>query len=133
MENKHGRIVIPASSHPWSHELATAHALANFGKTVEFLPETEGTRVTSPDILMDGLVWEMKAPESSNVKSLQKTLRRAGRQSPNVIVDSSRMKGVPDQAVERELRRLLPLVKSISRLILVTKQGEVVDIGRNRH
>lgn len=77
---------------------------------------------------MDGVVWEMKSPASASVKSLQKVLRRAGRQSHSVIVDTARMRGVSDRAVQRELARLLPLVASVQRLRLVTKARDVFDI-----
>ena len=126
---KEGRIVIPGGTDVWPHELATARALAAAGRTVEFLPRREGDRVRSADVLMGGVVWEMKAPESSRVASLQRVLRRAGAQSHSVIVDTARMRGVADAEAERELRRLLPLVASVRRLVLVNKRREVVDIG----
>lgn len=78
---------------------------------------------------MDGVVWEMKSPTSTSVRSLQKVLRRAGKQSHNVVVDIARMKGVSDRDAQRELTRLMPLVASVQRLRMVTKARGVVDIG----
>lgn len=97
---KQGQIVIPAGIDIWHHELVTAQALAESGRTVEFLRRIDGNRVSTPDIIVEGVVWEMKAPESKDVKSLQRVLRRAARQSPNVIVDTFRMKGVSDAEAE---------------------------------
>ena len=123
-----GSVIIPASADVWPHELDTARALAAHGHTVRFLPRIGGNGVKSADILMDGAVWEMKSPRSGNLSSLQKNLRRAGKQSRFVIVDIARMRGISDAGAERELRRLLPLVKSVRRIILITKSKDEVDI-----
>lgn len=111
-----GRVIIPSNVAVWEHEISAARRLAGTGREIEFLPRIEGKDIKTADIVMDGIAWEMKSPESSNLKSLQRTLRRAGRQSPNVLIDVARMRGVPSPTVERELRRLKPLVKSIRRL-----------------
>ena len=124
-----GSIVIPSGVSVWPHEIATAQALAAAGKHIEFLRPAEGQRVKSADMQMDGIVWEMESPETRDCKSLQRTLRRAGRQSPNVIVDALRMNQLDDATIEHELRRLKPLVKSIRRLLFITKDRRIVDIG----
>ena len=67
-----GDVVVPSGTSAWPHELATAKALAMAGHDVEFLPRIDGKAVKSADVLMDGVVWEMKSPTSTSVKSLQK-------------------------------------------------------------
>lgn len=129
MKNTAGNITIPADCDVWPHELRTAKALAASGHDVVFVRRIGGDRVKTPDIEMDGILWEMKCPETGQTKSLQRVLRRASAQSGNVLIDSSRMKGVSDQAVERELRRLKPLVKAVRRLILVNKERKVIDLS----
>ena len=129
MGARQGKVVLPAHGEVWPHELETAKALAATFGDVEFIPRVEGQRVKSPDIAMLGMQWEMKSPRANDVKALQRILRRAGRQSPNVVVDTSRMKGVSDAAAEKELRRLLPLVKSVRRLVMVNKRREALDLG----
>ena len=81
---------------------------------------------------MDGIVWEMKSPTSSNLKSLQKVLRRAGKQSHNVVIDVARMKGVSDCDAQRELARLLPLVASVRHIRMVAKTRAVLTSARKR-
>lgn len=128
MKNAMGNITIPANCDVWPHEMRTAKALAAAGYDVAFVQCVSGDKVKTPDIQMDGVLWEMKCPETSQLKSLQRVLRRASQQSPNVLIDSARMKGVGDQAVERELRRLKPLVRAVRRLILVNKARDVIDL-----
>ena len=127
-----GDVVVPSGTDVWHHELATAKAPAMAGHDVEFLPRIDGKEVKSADVLMDSIIWEMKSPTSASVKSLQKALRRAGRQSHNVVVDTARMRGVSDRAVQRELVRLLPLVASVQRLRLATKARDAFDITQRR-
>ena len=124
--NKDGNI--PNHLGIWPHEYRCAQALRAAGKTVEFLPAIQGDGVKTADLVMDGIVWEMKSPESTSIKSLQRILRRASKQSSNVIVDTSRATSLSDAAIERELRRLLPFTKSVKRLLMVTKAGDVVDL-----
>lgn len=102
--------------------------MAVAGFTVEFLRRSEGAGVKSADIIMNGVAWEMKAPRTANLKKIQRVLRRASSQSRNVIIDCIRLDGLSDDAVERELRKLKPLVKSVKRIILVTKTRTVIDI-----
>lgn len=115
---------MPAGTPVWEHEIRTAQAIAATGRTVEFLPRTLGKRVKNADIAFDGVRWEVKSPESPSVRSLQKTLRRAVKQSPNVVVDISMMRGVTPEAAMRELRLLTGLIKDLRRLKMVTRAGK---------
>lgn len=61
---------------------------------------------------MDGFVWEMKAPSSSNLGKLQRVFRW-GMQPRNVILDSMWLERLSDSSVENEMRRARPPVMSI--------------------
>lgn len=128
MSKQEGNIVILPGADVWPHELAAAKTLASTGRNVTFLKKTTGIKVQSADLEMNGLIWEMKSPETNNLKALQRILRKAGHQSHNVIIDGTRAKRISDTAMEKELRKLKPLVKSIHRLMLITKDGNIVDI-----
>ena len=109
--------------------MKTAEALAADGRTVEFVRRSEEQRATSADVLMDGIVWEMKAPTASNMKAVEKNLRKALDQSDCVIFDSRRMKGIPDRAIERELRVCATgRVKALRRLLFVNRHAQIIDI-----
>lgn len=130
MAKNRGRVTVPTSANIWPHELRCAKAITSAGNTVEFLARMEGYKVKTPDLVVDGVVWELKSPESSNLKSLQRILRRAGSQSRNVNIDTTRTTKLSDTTVEKELRRL-PLTKSVRRIIMVAKDGSIIDIGRS--
>lgn len=125
MAIREGKVTILDGAHPWPHELNAANALAATGHSVVFLPETKGKLVKSADIEMDGNLWEIKSPESSSLKALQKNLRKALHQSSRVVIDARRMKGVSDLAAERELIKLAKEFRSLKRLILIKSSGTV--------
>lgn len=127
-EIRKGRIIIAPGINVWPHELKTAEALASAGYTVEFIRRSEERYATSADCVINGTVWEMKSPTSGAKRRIQRTLRDALVQSRCVIFDSRRMKGLPDKAIERELRKRTPELKSLKHLIFVGRGGIVIDI-----
>lgn len=128
MTEMRGRVIIPAGCKPWEHELRTAEALAAVGHVVEFVPKREGDYVRTADCLIDGELWEMKAPESSKVYKIEENVRRALRQSHRVVVDSRRSKRLKDDVFRRELRRCVTELKSLEGLIFVGRGGTVERI-----
>ena len=85
-EFKTRQIIIQSGANVWPHEMKTAEALAAAGRTVEFIRRSEEQRTTSADAIIDGIVWEMKAPKASNLKAIEKNLRKALDQSNCVIL-----------------------------------------------
>jgi hypothetical protein len=128
MENQEGKIVIPSGVNIWPHEFATAKALAAAGHTVEFIRKSARERERSADAYIDGVKFEMKAPTSSKLSAVQDNLKKASRQSPNIVFDSRRMKRVPDKAIERELSTQLHKSRGIDRILFVNRHGIVVDV-----
>ena len=128
MAQKQGHIISQAGVNVWPHELKTAQAFTAIGKDVEFIRRSEEQRVTSADAVIDGLVWEMKAPTADNLKAVERNLKRGRWQSENIIFDCRRMKKVPDAAIEREVRKQAFAVPRIKRLRYVNKHGQIIDI-----
>lgn len=46
-----------------------------------FIKKSDENREKTPDLLIDGQHWEMKAPKTSNARAIDRNLRRALRQS----------------------------------------------------
>lgn len=122
---KHGTYITPGRI-PWPHEMRVAEILALAGHYVEFLPEYND--VPTADIRLDGVEYEIKAPKNFNPNTLEHTIRRAIKQSPNLIIDTSRMKKVRDEQVRNFLVEQARKAKMLRRLIMITKQGRIVDI-----
>ena len=128
MVKRQGKIIIGQGVNVWPHELKTAQSFAAVGKDVEFIRRSEEQRVTSADVVIDGLVWEMKAPTADNLKAVERNLKRGRWQSENIIFDCRRMKRVPDAAIEREVRKQAFAVPRVKRLRYVNKHGQIIDI-----
>lgn len=128
MKDKPGKIIIAPDVNVWEQEYETAQALARAGLTVEFIRRSEERRTTSADAIIGGLVWEMKAPKADNARAIDRSLRRALHQSPNIIFDSHRMKKLPDAVVERELRKHAREMRSIKHLWFINRRREIIDI-----
>ena len=128
MSKQQGKIIIGSGINVWPHEMKTAEALAAAGYVVEFIRRSEEKRAKSSDAFIGGVIWEMKSPTADNLHALDRNVRRALHQSDCVIVDSCRMKKVPDHAVERELRKLATELRSLKRLKFVNRNRAVIDI-----
>ncbi|WP_418253057.1 hypothetical protein [Gordonibacter urolithinfaciens] len=128
MGKKIGDIIIPGDANVWPHEQRTAQALARAGHTVQFVKKSEDPYATSADVLIDGVLWEMKSPTSGKLRMVERNLRRAAHQSSNIVFDSRRMKNVPDAAIERELRKWSSELRGVSHVLFVNRHGAVIDV-----
>lgn len=128
MKQKGGHIIIASGSNIQPHELHTAQAIAATGLDVEFVRRTWGNRVTSADVVIKGVVWEMKSPQAPDRKALERNLRKASRQSPNVIIDTQRIRGASDTEIEKRLRSIYPHIRAIRRLWLIDRHRSIIDI-----
>lgn len=125
-----GAVLIPADVEGvWKHEIATAHTLAKAGYTVEFLPAKNNDDAKSPDILMDGVKWEIKAPRTDKITAVERNLKRATKQSGNIIIDSQRLHGLQDRTVQRFLVQKFKQQKTIKRLLFINRKRETIDIS----
>lgn len=129
MKKSKGKIIREPGLNVLEHEMKTADALAENGYIVEFVRKSEVDFEKSADVLINGVKWEMKAPKSSNIKTIDRNLRRAIKQSKCIIFDSRRMKNIPDKATKHELTACAyKHIQGIEHLIFVNRKGEVIDI-----
>lgn len=120
------RIIIPESGgQPEPHEILTAEAFISLGRDVEFIVPSRIKGSRSPDVIIDGIAWEMKSPLGKSKKTVANALRRAVKQSNNVIVDGRRMR-LSDEVIQMELVRNIHLVRTMRRLVFIAKTGEVI-------
>jgi hypothetical protein len=128
MSKPAGKTTIPSYVNVWPHELRTAQSLTAIGHNVEFIRKSELDRQRSADAYVDGVRYEFKAPKSDKMDAVERNLKKASRQSCNVVFDSRRMKKIPDVAILRELTSKSHANKSIKRLLFVNRCGIVVVV-----
>lgn len=125
MRKNRAGIYIESGRKVWEHEMRVAEILAAAGYYVEFL--LEGL-LPCADIRLDGIEYEIKSPERFNANTLDHTMRNAIKQSPNIIIYTSRMKKVRDYKVQQFLVGQARKAKTLRRLLMITKQGKIIDI-----
>lgn len=121
-----GKVTKPANTHPWPHEERVADILALAGHAVEFIPE--GT-IGTADIYLDGVIYEIKSPKTRNTNTIEHRLKDAIRnQSYNLIIDSSRIKDMPDPVFQNWLIKRCRLQPQIKNMLFINKKGQIIDI-----
>jgi len=112
---------------PEHHELRVAAILCEYFKAnVEFIPRAN--RPTA-DFLINGVIWELKSPQGIGKNNIQRQLQDAHRQSRNVIIDAGRSK-MHGAKIRRQVEHQFKIVKSVKRLLFVSKSGKVFEITR---
>lgn len=126
-----GKIEKEIGAIPDVHELITADFLAGLGYDLIFIAPKRIPGERTPDIAMDGGLWEMKSPKGRGSRVIEDNLRNALRQSSNVVLDLRRMDGrIPTAKLLNEVERQFSLARSLKRIIVITRQNTHVDFKR---
>lgn len=110
------------------HEMHSALALGKAGYEVRFL----APRIISKtaDAYVNGVLFEFKSPEGSSSRSIEHILKKAAKQSPNLVIDSSRVKNMRDRSIQNFLITWLKSNRTgIKRILFVNRSGDVIDIN----
>jgi hypothetical protein len=129
MSHKPGKVIIPAGISPWAHELKTAHALAWHGFTVEFVTVSNNHKAKTADVVIDGTLYEIKSPKTDKLSAVERNLKRATKQSSNIIIDSRRMSKLHDATIQKFLAQKLKQQKTIKKILFVNRKHKVIDIS----
>jgi hypothetical protein len=111
------------------HELKTVVFLNLKGFNVELIKPSRKRGVRTPDLKMNGIKWEMKAPKGKGEYEIQQIFKRALRQAPNVIFDLRRSKLHQAKAVA-QIERNFKLDRRAKRVIIITKSRKVLDLAK---
>ena len=111
------------------HEHATIKVLLLAGYDIQLIPPVQGKGIKTPDLTIDGVPWEMKAPMGNGKRTVQNTLIRAGKQSENIIIDLRRSKMQEEQAI-RDFEKEFSTTKKLKRMKIITKDKEILDFSK---
>lgn len=81
----------------------------------------------TPDLRINNIEWELKSPQGNGVKTIENILKKAAKQSKNIILDFSRIKMNGNQALSRMRYYLHNNKHGVKRLIVITKNHKVID------
>ena len=111
------------------HALETAWFFNALGKDIEFLVPIDKQHIKTPDIKMDGIYWEIKAPTGNSHRTIENSIREALTQSKNIILDLRRIKLNENKAIS-QINRNFELSHKIFRIIVICKDKTILDIKR---
>ena len=112
-----------------THENATVVFLKEQGYDIELIPKSNVTGVHSPDIIMNRLKWEMKAPKGEGKYLINNTIQKAVKQSRNIIIDLRRAKRHQSKCL-REIENEFKRSNSVDRIIVITKKSKKLVFER---
>lgn len=127
MEKKKGKLT-QNGVHLQNHEYATVKLLLEQGYDIELIPPSQIKSYRTPDIMMDGVPWEMKAPEGNGKRTVQNTLQDAAGQSRNVIIDLRRC-SMPEDIAAKRFGTEFNKSRSFRRMKIITKNEEILDFS----
>lgn len=125
---KKGRI-IPNGILLEKHELMTVLYFTERGKDVELVPPRNGPGSRTPDFIMDGKAWEMKSPQGKSKNTIEHLLKKAKKQSENIIIDLERSK-LDEETAVKEIKRRFNQTKSCKRLKIITKNRALLEFNK---
>lgn len=116
-----GRIDISQlNTPPDKSEFAVAKYFAELGKDIMFIPPSAIPGQHRPDILMDGVEWEIKCPEGSSKRTIENNMRKALLQSRNVIFDLRHIKLSEKECIQ-ELERQYSKRSQLRKMYIIKK------------
>ena len=125
---KNGKI-IPNGVTLEKHEFKTVLLITKHGINVELIPKSNRYGVHTPDIIINGIAWEIKSPIGDGKYTIQNTIQRAIKQSKYIIVDLRRTKRHQQKCI-RELKNEFNKSKNLKQLIVITKTGRILDFKK---
>ena len=121
--------IIPNGVSLEKHEYKTILFLTELGLDVELVPRSNKPGIRTPDAIINGEPWELKAPKGQGRWLLENTLQKATRQSQNVIIDLNRIQ-IHQAKCLNELEKQFKKSKQIHKLRIITKNHKVIDFEK---
>ncbi len=115
--------------HLQDHEFVTVKYFLERGYDVELIPRTHIKDFHTPDIVMGGITWEIKAPIGNGKKTIENVMQGAAGQSRNVIIDLFRSK-MPEDVAIKGYEAFFKNSKRIKRIKIIKKNRELLDFSK---
>lgn len=111
------------------HENETVIFLKKQGFDIELIQKSNIKGVHSPDLIIKGEKWEMKAPIGEGNQLMKNTIQKALRQSNNIIIDLRRTKRHQMKCI-REIKTHFYKSKHAKKVLIITKGGKSIDFEK---
>ena len=81
-----------------------------------------------PDIIMDGIEWEIKSPTGNGRRTIMRNMKKAAKQSHNIILDLRRT-SIPERICVSEKEKRYNERPNIRRVLIIKKNGKLLSFG----
>ena len=129
MKNEEKGKIIPNGVSLEKHENEIVVFFTELGYDVELIPPSNSPKAKTPDFLMNGVAWEMKSPQGKSKTSLEHIIKKATKQSENIIIDLSHSKLQENDALKEIKKRFLQ-INSCRRLKIITKNRKLLEFKK---
>lgn len=120
------------ATNPATHEWDTLITLLKHGHEIRIRRLGEEEKKTSPDIVLDGVITEMKAPDGGGKNTIYNNMREAKKNFASlmpikiqVVIDGARLQ-LTDEQVRADIKKNLggPRFSEFDRIIYINHNGE---------
>ena len=115
--------------HLMDHEWNTVKYFLQLGKDIELLPRSKIKNYHQGDFVMDGVVWEAKAPVGKGKHTVQNKIQEAVQQSCNIVIDLRRSK-MPEETAINAYVKEFQNNKGLKRMKIIKNDGELLDFRK---
>ena len=115
---------------PEKHEFETAKYFANKGFDVAFLKPSNIKGTNNPDFLLLGKIWEIKSPIGKSRRTYEDNLKKAIKQSGNIIFDLRRLDQISEKLCINILKKYKSLL-AIKILLIIKRNGKLLTLKGN--
>ncbi len=126
---KYYKVIVETSEkdRPYDFEMSAAILIAEYFKTdIVFLRPTP---LRSPDLKIDGQIWELKGPIGNSKNTIHNVFVTARHQSYNIIIDLRRCKMNKNKAYARIREAYNKRRREKCKLKIIDKTGKIFDIS----
>ena len=130
MPKKSYGVIIPKEYKIKPAELDAAWILANHYKMdVQVLTPSDGFMQKTADFIISDVLYELKSPITSNIRSIENLVRLATKQSYNVILDLRKTK-LTEKRMHELCKERLREIKKLRKIILIAKNKKVLEFTK---
>ncbi len=126
-------VIIPTGhpNPPEDHEQDIANIVAaHFDCVIEFLVPLDDYKRKTPDIVMNGVIWEIKSPTGNSKHTVRNQFDRATAQHVSGLVFDARRTKLADDVLQKAILRELAMRHRIKRVIFIGKDSKVLEIKK---
>ena len=111
---------------PEQSEFEAAKYFAALGKDITFIRPSSIPNQHRPDILMDGVEWEIKCPVGDSKRTIENNMRKAIKQSHNIIFDLRHMRQSEKKSIAK-LDKEFKINSQLRKLYVIKKDGTLLS------